>query len=69
MLWPSPNPELPERADSVTPKLNSAIHRSTAAVTVPAEASGDQPIETGPGVTTGPHTPDGGHAIGSKEPL
>lgn len=37
-------------------------------MTVPTEASGDQPTETGPGVTTGPHTPDGGHAIGSKEP-
>lgn len=36
-------------------QLHSVIHRSTTAVTVPVEASGDQPIETGPGVTTGPH--------------
>lgn len=42
-------------AQPSAPQLHSVIHRSATAVTVPAEASGDQPIETGPGVTTGPH--------------
>lgn len=35
-------------------QLNSVIHRSTAAVTVPAEASGDQSAEKGPPSHRGP---------------
>lgn len=35
-------------------QLHSVIHRSTAAVTVPAEASGDQSAEKGPPSHRGP---------------
>lgn len=50
-----------------TQQLHSVIHRSVTAVTAPAEASGDQSAETGPGSNRSPTPRAGGHATDSKD--